>query len=160
MLTIPEVPIHSVCTGPVRDVLTRFTKIQKYFCKKGPRSAIKLNWLYGATWPFSGGQLAFFEAKRVATSRSLFNPSVPYRADPQQFSCGFIFNRCMHATRSQNLFCAPCGRNRGPDRKMRLTGPLGLLHSLPVLCCSASGSKNWLTNNLDLTPRLQNVNMA
>ena len=53
---IPEVPIHSVWTGSVRDVAWLFTKIQKYFCTKGPRSAIKTNALYCTTWPFSGGQ--------------------------------------------------------------------------------------------------------
>ena len=43
ILPLPVVPLHSVWAGPVRDVVRLFTKTQKYFCKKGPRSAIKLN---------------------------------------------------------------------------------------------------------------------
>ena len=81
ILPIPEVPLDPSWGQPVGDVPRLFTKIQKFKCRKGPRSAIKLNGLYCTTWPFSGGQLPFFGTKRVATSLSLFCPSVP-QLDP------------------------------------------------------------------------------
>ena len=44
LLPIPEVPIHSVWTVSVGDVVRFFLyKIQKYFSKKTPRNPIKLD---------------------------------------------------------------------------------------------------------------------
>ena len=46
--------------------------------KKFFDSAIKLNELYGAVEKHLKAHIQNFDEKRVATSLSLFNPSVPY----------------------------------------------------------------------------------
>ena len=84
ILLIPEVPINSVWTGPVGDVARLFTKIQKYFCRKTQRKAIKLDELYYyQRGPFLGASYLFL--KKNAGERPLVCFAQTYRSSKYMY---------------------------------------------------------------------------
>ena len=78
-----------------------------------------------------------------------------YRADTSQFSVqlctprGRARARASSRPRAQPGAIAGCclwrqlAKIEGPDRKKWLTGPLGNLTMIPMMCCATSGGKNW-----------------
>ena len=76
ILPLPGVPLHSVWSGPVGDVATRFAKKWEVFLKKFFKQFIKLNELYKVFEKHLKGHIQFFCTKRRATSLSLFCSTV------------------------------------------------------------------------------------
>ena len=117
ILTLPRVPLDFVWTGSVRDVSTRFAKNWKVFMKKFFDQAIKLNELYWLTKKHLKAHIQNFGEKRVATSRNLFCPSVPYtsRTRSSGLTSGNLLSSFLRSSRYQNFIGACSVRNHGAD---------------------------------------------